>query len=77
MIILTEFDQQIYLTINEEAVEQDTCHKGHIRKLMFLCAVRRPKFNANASLMVILARDCLPSKEQQNETATIEQEVQN
>lgn len=43
---LTEVDQCTYLAINEEPTERHTRHKGHIQKVMFLCAVGCPKFNA-------------------------------
>jgi hypothetical protein len=43
---LTEKDQSIYITQRENPPERSTRHKGHIKKVMFLAAVARPKFHS-------------------------------
>jgi hypothetical protein len=47
MVFLTQVDQGLYLTEEEEGdgPERSTQHKGHILKVMFLTAVARPRFN--------------------------------
>ena len=43
---LTEEDWKVYLTPGEKQPRRTTSHKSHILKIMFLCAVARPRFNA-------------------------------
>jgi tRNA uridine 5-carbamoylmethylation protein Kti12 len=42
---ITQVEQAVYLTEGETAPYRHTQHKSHIPKVMFLCAVGRPKFN--------------------------------
>ena len=44
---LTQKDRTYYLTEDEEDVVCRTRHQSHIPKIMFLCAVARPRFNGD------------------------------
>jgi hypothetical protein len=48
---LKECCMRVYLAADEEAPDNETRHKGHILKVMFLCAVARPRFNPTTRLM--------------------------
>jgi hypothetical protein len=43
---LTEVQLRMYLVPGEEPPTRSTRHKSHITKVMFLCAVARPRYNA-------------------------------
>ena len=43
---ITEAQLHMYLAPNEEAPHRTVGHKSHILKVMFLCAVARPRYNA-------------------------------
>jgi len=44
---VTEKSLRVYLAADEEIPELDTINKDHITKVMFLCAIARPRFDEN------------------------------
>jgi hypothetical protein len=46
---ITEKQQLTYLVEGEEGPQQSVCNKQHITKVMFLCAVARPRFDEDGA----------------------------